>query len=47
MSQHVAPFQNIQDMGNTIVRCNYRVPTVYTASRMLVFDSVYHLMQFL
>ena len=47
VSQHLHPFHSIQDVGNIIAKQNYRIPTVYTNSRLLIFDSVYDLLSFL
>ena len=47
ISQHVNPFISIIDLGNLISRCQFNLPTVYTEKKQLIFDSPFHLMQFL
>ena len=47
VSQHTYPLHSIQEVGNMIAKLNYRIPTINTSTRLLLFPSCFHLMMFL
>lgn len=47
VSQHTSPMISAVDFGNLFARCEYNMPTIYSEKYNLLFDSAFHLMEFL
>lgn len=47
VSQHTSPMISAVDFGNLFARCEYNMPTIYSEKYSLLFNSAFHLMEFL